>query len=290
MSAQNNTSPTAATPANTEVARHKRGWGRRLRVLLMLIVPVLLIGVGVWYYVSHQGLVSTNDAFVRHNTVIISPQVAGRVLAVPVDTNDRVAAGAVLLKLDPAPFNNRVAAARAKLATTATQVQALKAKYQTIAAKIDGAQAQVAYLHREVKRQTPLAKKNVIPHARLDKSRTALSKAQHQVAAFEAEQNQVLAQLDGDPQQPLQKNASYQAAEAELEQAQINLGYTVVRAPAAGQLGKVDTRVGDVVSVGESAMPLVESGEIWIRANFKETALTHMHKGEPVKITVDSYP
>lgn len=279
-----------ASQTKTNMRRKGRGWGRRLRITLMIGGPVLLIAFGLWYYISHQGLVSTDDAFVRHNTVIISPQVAGRVIAVPVDTNDWVTRGELLLKLDPAPFKSRVDAAKAKLATAATQVQSLKAKYHTIAAKIEGAEAQVAYLDREVKRQAPLAKKNVITHAKLDKSRTALSQGRHQVAAFKAEQNQVLAQLDGDPDQPLDENAGYRAARAQLEQAQLNLSYTVVRAPADGQLGKVSVQVGDVVAVSKAAMPLVASDEVWVKANFKETALAHMRLGDPVKITVDSYP
>src|SRR5699024_8417438 len=135
-----------------------------------------------------------------------------------------------------------------------------------------------------------LARRNVVTDAKLDKARTGLLQARHKVTALQAQQAQVLAQLGGDPQQPVTKNANYQAAAAALQQAELNLSYTVVRAPAAGQLGTVGVLRGDVVAAGEATMPLVESNKVWIKANFKETGLTHIRRGDPATISVDAYP
>jgi membrane fusion protein (multidrug efflux system) len=279
-----------AEDENPTEAKKSRPWARRLRIVILILGPAILIGVGLWYYLSHKGLVSTDDAFVGQNFVMISTQIAGRVTSVPAHTHDTVTQGEVLLKLDPAPFKAAVSADKAKLNSVAAQVQALKAQYQADQAQIAGAEAQVAYLRREVKRQGPLAKQNVITNAKLDKARTALTQAQHKVASLKADQAQALAHLNGNPKQPLAENAKYQAAEAALKQAKLNLSYTVVRAPSAGQLGDVNVLPGAVVSPGQATFPLVESGEAWIKANFKETALTHMHPGDPATVTVDSYP
>ncbi|MGH8272945.1 MAG: HlyD family secretion protein [Gammaproteobacteria bacterium] len=267
-----------------------RPWGRRLRIALLIAGPVILIAVGLWYYFSHKGFVSTDDAFVERNAVTISTQVAGRVVAVPVNTNETVTRGEVLLKLDPAPFKAALEAAQAKLASVAAQVGSLKAQYQAIAAQIAGAQAQVAFLQREVKRKGPLAKKNVITNAALDATLTQLRQAKHKVAALQGQQAEALAKLSGNPKQPVSENADYKAAKAALKQAKLNLSYTVVRAPATGQLGVVAVLPGDLMAPGKAALPLVESNEVWIKANFKETALTHMRPGDPVTVTIDSYP
>ncbi len=279
-----------ASEDKSETKKKSRSWARRLRLVLLIGGPAILIAVGLWYYLSHRGFVSTDDAFVARNTVIISPQVDGRLIAVPVHTNEAVSQGEVLLKLDPAPFKAAERAARAKLAAVAAQVQALKAQYKADAAQIAGAEANVAFLQREVGRQGPLAKKNVITNAKLDKARTLLRQAQHKVAALKADQAKALAHLNGNPDQPLDENADYQAAEAALKQAKLNLSYTVVRAPAAGHLGDVGVLPGSVIAAGQAAFPLVESNAVWIKANFKETALTHMHPGDPATITIDSYP
>lgn len=270
--------------------KQPRPWAKRLRITFLILGPAVLIAVGLWYYFSHKGFVSTDDAFVERNMVTISTQVAGRVTAVPVHTHEKVSQGEILLKLDAAPFKAKVEAAQAKLAAVATQVKSSKAQYQAVAAQIAGAESRVAYLQREIKRQGPLAKKNVITNAKLDATVTQLHEAKHKVAALQGQQAAALAKLNGNPKQPLSENADYQAAKAALKQAKLNLSYTVVRAPAAGQLGVVAVLPGDLMAPGKAALPLVESNEVWIKANFKETALTHMRPGDPATISIDSYP
>lgn len=267
-----------------------RPWVRRLRIALMILGPAALIGGGLWYYFSTRGYVSTDDAYVQANTVTISPQIAGRVVAVPVHENERVKQGQVLLRLDPAPYRAAYEAAQAKLAATADQVHSLAAQYQALGARIDGAKDQVDYLRREVARQGPLAKKNVVTNAKLDAIETQLQQARHKVVALQAQQDQVLARLGGNPNQPVADNADYKQAAAALAQAKLQLSYTVVRAPADGIAGPVSVRPGDVLQAGSPALPLVETGEYWVKANFKETQLTKVHPGERARVSIDTYP
>lgn len=267
-----------------------RPWLRRLRITMLILGPAVLLAVILWYYFAHRGYVSTDDAFVQINTATISPQVAGRVATVSAHENEHVSKGEVLLTLDSAPFEAAYEEAQAKLATVADHVRALKAQYKALGAQIAGATSRVAYLKREVGRQGPLAKQNVITNAKLDALHTRLEEAESKVAALEAQREQVLASLGGNPDQKLGDNADYKAAEAALAQARLNLSYTTIRAPAAGVAGPVSVRPGDVLAAGSAALPLVESGAVWIKANFKETALTHMRPGDPATVTVDSYP
>ncbi|MGH8128470.1 MAG: HlyD family secretion protein [Gammaproteobacteria bacterium] len=267
-----------------------RPWLRRLRIALMILGPLALLAGGLTYYLTHRGYVSTEDAFVEANIIKISPRVAGRVVAVPVEDNEHVGKGVVLLKLDPSTYQAMVDAAQARLGSVRAQVASLKAKYQALDAQVASAQSQVAYLTREVKRNGPLAQKNVITNARLDALNTQLTRARQQVTVLKAQGQQVLAQLGGNPNQPVEQNPDYLQAAAQLKEAQLNLADTVVRAPAAGVVGHVGVRPGDTLSVGQPAFPLVETADMWIKANFKETSLTNLQPGQSVTINVDSYP
>ncbi len=273
-----------------QVPVRPRYWPKRLRIMAMILVPALLIGGGLWYYISTENYVSTGDAYIAGYRVTISPQVAGRVIEVPVHQNETVAKGEVVLRLDSAPYLLAVRAAEIKVSAAAESVAGLKAKYQALEAQIAGAGARVAYLQREIARLGPLARSQVIANSKLDRLSTEYTEAGQQVAALRAEQKQVLARLGGSPDQPLADNAEYRAAEAALAKAKLDLSYTVVRAPAAGIVTKVTTRPGDVLAPGTPAFPLLETGRLWVRANFKETALTRLRPGAPVTVTVDSYP
>lgn len=270
--------------------KHKRPGMRHLRMALMILGPVIIIAIVLWYYFAHLGFVSTEDAFVQANIVEVSPRVSGRIIALPVHDNEHVDKGQILFKLDPASYRVAVAAAEAKLAAVRDQVAALKAQYQALSARIQSAQSRVQFLAREVERNRPLARQQVITSAKLDKLTTELSRARKKITMLKAKRHQVLAQLGGNPVQPIDENAAWRQASAALKQAKLNLADTVVRAPADGMLGRVGVRVGDTLHVGEAAFPLVEMDHVWVKANFKETALTNMRPGQPATVTVDAYP
>lgn len=263
---------------------------RRLRVALMILGPLVLLAVGLAWYLSHRGYVSTDDAFVEAHIIQVSSRVAGRVVAVPVQDNEPVAQGTVVLKIDPSSYRIAVDAAQARVGAVRAQLASLKAKYRALSAQIASANTQAAYLAREVRRNGPLVRGNVVTNARLDALSTQSIRARQQVAVLVAQRQQILAQLGGDPNQPVSGNPDYLQAAAQLKAAQLNLGDTVVRAPAAGIIGRVEVRPGDMLGVGQPAFPLVETAPLWIRANFKETELTHLRSGQPVTITIDTYP
>lgn len=267
-----------------------RPWLRRLRIALMILGPLALLGAGLTWYFTHRGLVSTDDAFVEAHIIKVSPRVAGRVIDVAVHDNEPVKKGDLLLKLDPSSYQAAVDAAEAQLSAARDQVGVLKARYKGLTAQIQSAQTQVAYLVREVKRNGPLAQKSVVTNAHLDALTTQLSRAREEVNSLKAQREQVLAELGGDPDEPVAQNAQYLKAKAHLKSAKLDLADTEVDAPATGIVGHLEVRPGDTLAVGQPAFPLVDTAKYWIKANFKETALTHMHPGQPVTITVDAYP
>ncbi|HVA56223.1 MAG TPA: HlyD family secretion protein [Gammaproteobacteria bacterium] len=259
------------------------------RLLLMAVLPLILIILGLWYWVHSERYQSTDNAYVYANQVSVAPQVSGRVIAAPVTQNQAVTPGQVLLIIDPAPMQFALDQANAKLKTVGDQVRAEQQQLRAIQAELAGAEANVAYLRRDVQRKTNLEKRDVVPAARLDSLKTNLIMATQKTVALKAQIAQIVAGLGGDPFGPITQQAAYQQALAARDQAALELSYTTIKAPAGGVVTEVDVKPGDVVVAGRPVFALVMGGQRWINANFKETQLTHIHVGLKAEISVDTY-
>ena len=249
---------------------------RLRRLMLMVALPALLILAGLWYWVHSSRYQDTDNAYVVADQVSIAPQVAGRVLAVPVAQNQAVVAGQVLLTIDAQPFQIALDQATANLETVRNQIQSQQAA-------LVGAEAHAAYLRREVDRDTNLVKQDVVAASKLDDMKTQLTVAEQQIA-------QIKASLSGNPSLPYVQQAAYKQALAARDDAALQLSYATLKAPAAGVVTEVDIKPGDIVASGHPVFALVMSGKRWIEANFKETQLTRVHVGQKVEVQVDTYP
>jgi len=246
------------------------------RLLLMVALPVVLVVAGLWYWVHSSRFQDTDNAYVVADQVSVAPQVAGRVLSVPVAQNQAVTEGQVLLSIDPLPFQIALDQANANLETVRNQIQSQQAA-------LKGAEAHAAYLQREVDRDTNLVKQDVVAASKLDDMKTQLTVAQQQIA-------QIRASLNGDPSLPYTQQAAYKQAIAARDDAALQLSYATLKAPAAGVVTEVDIKPGDIVAPGRPVFALVMSGKRWVEANFKETQLTRVHVGQKVEVKVDTYP
>lgn len=263
---------------------------RMRRLLLMVVLPIILILLGLWYWAHSTRYQSTDNAYVYANQVSVTPQVTGRVIAVPVAQNQAVTPGQVLLEIDPAPFQLALDQANANLKTVSDQIRAQQQTLRAAQAELQGAQANVAYMQRDVQRKTNLVEKDVVPAARLDDLKTNLIMAQQKTVALRAQIAQIQASLGGNANQPIDQQPAYQQALAARDKAALQLSYTTIKASAAGVVTQVNVKPGDVVTSGRPVFALVMSGERWVDANFKETQLTHVHVGQKAEITVDTYP
>jgi len=249
---------------------------RLRRLLLMVALPIVLVIAGLWYWVHSSRYQDTDNAYVVADQVNVAPQVAGRVLSVPVVQNQSVSEGQVLLTIDAAPFQIALDQANANLDTVRNQIQAQQAS-------LIGAQAHAAYLRREVDRDTNLVKQDVVAASKLDDMKTQLTVAEQQIA-------QIKASLNGNPDLPYTQQATYKQALAARDDASLQLSYATLKAPAAGVVTEVDIKPGDIVATGHPVFALVMSGKRWVEANFKETQLTRVHVGQKVEVEVDTYP
>ncbi len=273
------------------ILRRPRNRARLARLVLMFLVPLAIVIGGAWWYVTSGRYVSTDDAYVQAETVAISSDVAGRVVAVAVKNNQYVTAGQVLFRLDDRPYRAAAEQAEAQLANARLQVEALRATYRQRQADLGAAQDTLAYQQREYERQKQLLAAHVTSQAAFDQAQNRWTTARQQVTAIEQQIANVLASLGGSADLPTDQHPMVQQAQAQLDQAKLNLGYTVVAAPANGIATNVDKLpVGTYLAASTPAFSLVETDHPWIEANFKETELTHMKAGDTATVTVDAYP
>jgi membrane fusion protein (multidrug efflux system) len=278
--------------ASRRAAEQRRRERRRryTRWALYLLLPIALIVLG-YLYVTGGAYVTSDDADVQANMVGVSTAVSGLVQKIDVRDNQHVVAGQPLFTLDPTPFRDALAQDRANLANIRDQITAQKANYRNISAEIAQAQDQVTYAQRTFARTRALAHQRYATQAALDQARYQLQTAEQTLAADKAQQAAIVADLDGKPNIPVDQDPLYRQALAQLNQAQWNLKHTVVRAPYAGIVTKVPSlQPGMYLTASTPGVSIVADRSPWIEAQAKETALTYVRPGQPVTVTVDTYP
>jgi membrane fusion protein, multidrug efflux system len=263
---------------------------QRLRLPLMVAGPAVVILGGLWWYLTTGRYVSTDDAYIQTARTVISADVSGRVLTVEVHDNQRVTKGQVLYRLDPHSYEVAVADATAQLGMARLQVEALKATYQQKLADSKGAQETLDYAQREYDRQKKLLGSGVASQQQFDQAANALEVARQKLASTQHDIGNVLAQLGGNPDIPVNDHPMVQRAQAVVDAKQIDLNDTVIRAPDNGIVTKVEQlQVGDYMTAATPVFSLM-SDQVWVEANFKETELTHMRPGQNATVEVDTYP
>jgi membrane fusion protein (multidrug efflux system) len=264
---------------------------QRWRRPLLLIGPLLVVIAGLAFYFLTGRYVSIDNAYVKSDVTTISTDVSGIVAEVAVQDNEVVKAGQLLYRLDDETYRNALANAEAQLATARNDIEAMRATYRQRLQDIRQAEVDVAYYKREFDRQSDLARNNVASKSALDSARRNLDTSQQKLGSLQQEAAGVLANLSGNADIAVEDHPLYQAAKAELDQARRNLAHTRVLAPVDGVVTNVDQiQVGEFLQAATPAFSLVATGHTWVEANPKETDLTHVQPGQPVTVTVDTYP
>ncbi len=263
----------------------------RLRRLLLIAFPVILIAVGAAYYLAEEPYVSTDDAFVRAAKESINARVAGQVVKIAVADNQRVRKGQLLFQIDPEPYQIAVDHAEAQLGTARLQINELKATYRQQLAELQSAGATADFDEREYARRKALVTDSWTPREVFDRADMDLKVARQHIVSVGQQIANTVAALDGDPNIDVDRHPTVRAATAQLDQARLNLSYATVTAPDDGIVARVDDlQVGDFVNPGAAVFSLMSSRRIWIEANFRETGLTHMRPGQEADIDVDAFP
>jgi len=263
----------------------------RLRLTLMLLGPAAVLAVAAYFYLSGGRFESTDDAYVQAARIAISADVAGRVKEVAVRDNQLVHKGEVLFRLDQAPFRIAVDEAKARLAAALLKVEVLKANYRQRQSELASARDTLKFQQTEYERQRRLSASGIASQSQLDRAAHALDDARARLDGVKQQIGAVVADLAGNPNIAPQRHPEVRQAQALLDRAELNLSYTVVKAPADGVVTRVEElQAGDYINAATPVFALVSAHDIWITANFKEDQLAHMRAGETASVQIDSYP
>jgi len=281
---------------------HRRAAARPWVRLGMVVVAIGLVSGGIYYWLATRNIESTDDAYTDGRAITISPHVSGYVISLDVNDNQYVRRGDPLIHIDPRDYQASLEQAQGQLNAAQGQLAAAQQGFAvaqvTFPARLVQAQAQLKDAQANLfKAQTDYRRQQSLPRAAttgqsIDYATAALRSAEAQVATAEA------AVVQATPVQPnvrqigaqvKQIGGSLLQAEAAVRQAQLNLEWCVVRAPQDGWITKRNVEMGNYVQQGAQIFSIV-SPDVWVTANFKETQLDRMRQGQPVAISVDSYP
>ena len=281
------TAPATAQPAIAKPARRPAG----LRRLLLVAGPLAVIVGGLYVYLTGGRYVSTDNAYVQADKLIVSTDISGIVAEVAVRNNQTVARGQVLFHLDDQPFRIALAGAKAQLAATRNQVAALQANYRQALAEIAQAETDVPFYQTAFQRQQDLSTRQVASAASFDQAKHDLDAAKEKVTVARSRAQGILAQLGGTADGAIEDNPTYRQAQAQVDRAQRDFDHTVVKASMAGIVTNVDAlQVGAYLPAAQPAFNLVGSERVWVTANLKETDLTYLKPGDKADLFVDAYP
>ena len=267
------------------------GMRRYRRVLLLVVLPLVALIAGLTFYLSGGRYVTTDDAYVGAQKVLITPDVPGKIITVAVKEGQSVATGDVMFQIDPVPFQLALAQARAKLDDAKTSHDNLVANVKLYGQTIEIINSGIAIKQRDVERKNSLVKSSAGSQLDLDNSATALVTAQAQSQLVKQQRSTALNQLLGDPDLLLEQFPAYMQAKAALDDAQRNLDLTTVRAPMPGIATQVDQiQLGRFVMAGAPVFSVIDTTNPWVDANPKESDFTYVAVGQPVTIDVDAFP
>ncbi|MDT9598240.1 HlyD family secretion protein [Sphingosinicella rhizophila] len=260
----------------------------RMRLVLMLSVPVLVAMVGAYLWLTSGRYVSTDNAYIQQDKASISAEVAGPIIEVGVRENQRVKKGDLLFRVDPRPFRIALAQAEAQVAAAQVQVGMLQAEKASTGADIHGATANLEFAERAFQRQAELLERGFTTRARYDEAQHDVQEARERLsnARGEADIKQAALRQGGSSVQP-----TIAAALAARDKALLDLKRTEIRAPSDGYVSQTERlQVGTAVVPGLPMVTLIRSDEAWVEANYKETDLDKMMVGQPAEVHLDAYP
>lgn len=279
---------------------------------MLMLAGALIVGAGGYAYIhSTKGSATTDNAYVKTDMTIVAPRVRGHVAEVLVADNQAVKAGQVLVRLDPAEYAARVAAAQGDLAIAEAAIASAEAALTRLGSEQAMAKAEVREAETGIRaadaealrakadwtRYDALLKTGYAPRrdadriqtqavaaaAAADKTRASLAVSRSQANVTASRRGELMAAI-------AQAKAQRQKAAAALELARQDQQHVEIRAPVAGVVGDRQANVGDYVQPGSRLLVVNPLDRLYITANFKETQTARMLDGQAAKVKIDALP
>jgi membrane fusion protein (multidrug efflux system) len=282
-------------PETPGIAGRARAFARmprqRLRMILLVALPIAAVLTGLGVYLAGGRTITTDNAYVGAQKVLITPDISGKIARVLVREGQRVKAGDELFDIDPQPFRIALTQAQGRLAAVRTEFAVLKSNLRSLTRMAELAQQNAALKQRDLDRKQALIANRSGSQADLDNATAGLVAAQEQAQTAAQRRDEAMNQLQGDPDLPIEQYPAYMQARAALDQAQRDLDHTVLRAPIDGTATQVDNiQLGRYVTAGTPVLAVIDDAHPWVDANPKETDITNLKLGQPATVTVDTFP
>jgi membrane fusion protein (multidrug efflux system) len=273
-------------------------WKRPLFWIILIAVAAVLIIGGTLFWLHKRQYTTTDDAFIDAHIVRLAAETQGKLTRVAAADNRHVEAGTLLATIEPYTANASLEQARAQASQADAAIQ--QAQAQVLSARAQRAQAvaqardpeaQAAKAQADLRRYLALRQldPDAVAGTQIDQARAQAQASAAQAAAARRQIDNADAQIAVAQKQVKAQQAQKAAAVAQIRSASVTVGHLDIRAPVSGQVVNRQVNVGSYVSAGTQLMAIVPD-EMWITANFKETQLTHMRRGQHVDISVDAFP
>ena len=263
---------------------------RSFRTLALFGVPALVLAGALMFWLQGGRYAATENAFVKADIAQIASEVAGRIVEVRVRDHATVAAGDVLVRLDPEPYRLALAKADAEIESARAGVEQLKVSLRETRADAKETENRLTYLEVQAKRQRELSGRGVSSAARVEQADSEEQQARDRLSMLQTRIARVEAALGGNPEQPTDRYAAVREKQALRDRVALDLSYTEIKAPRAGIVLNVRLQLGEQVKAQTPLFSLVADRRPWVEANFKETDLTYVTVGQKATVVLDMHP
>ncbi len=291
--------PAQLTPVGDRPAEadRKQIWRRRLLIGAATAVVIAGAAYGARWLTVGRFMETTDNAYFQADSAVVAPKITGYIASVEVGDNQVVTAGQAVARIDDRDYRIEqaqaeadVAQAKAELDNIAAQIDQQKARLAQTAAALASSGASAEFAAQEAARFDTLVGSGAVSLKQAQQAQSERKRANAAVAESQAMVQETQKQVAVLESGRLKADAALQHAQAGLEQAKLRLSYTILAAPLAGAIGDRSVRIGQYVQPGTRLLTVVPVRDTYLVANFKETQLRNMVRGERVAISIDTYP
>jgi membrane fusion protein (multidrug efflux system) len=263
---------------------------KRMQRLALIGVPVLVMLGALMFWLQGGRHISTENAFVKADIAQIASEVPGRIMELNIRDHAVVAAGDVLVRLDPSTYKLALAKAEAEIDSARSSVEMVKANLREVRAESREAENKLEYLRTLARRQRELSGRGVASVARLEQVTSEEQEGEDRLAVLHQRIARMEAALGGKPDRPTDAFAAVREKIAVRDRAALELSYTEIKAPKSGVVVNFKLQLGEQVKPQTPLFALVTDRRPWLEANFKETELTHVTVGQKARVVLDMHP